>query len=74
MDPTALSHLAAVNVASPSLSRPSLPAPAGENVSGPSTGDSAAGASKGGDQEKEKFLGFKRLVSFGLRRDSQPLP
>jgi hypothetical protein len=73
MDPSSSSHLTVASLASPSASRLSLPLPgvAGENASGPSTGDSNAAGPKG-EQKREKFSDFKRFVSFGLRRDSQP--
>ncbi|KAJ7268661.1 Vps53-like protein [Mycena haematopus] len=83
MDPAGLTHFSS-NLSSPGGSRVSLPLSGGgatsENsifanltspgTSGPSTGASVADG-RPGDQ-RQVFSDFRRFVSFGLRRDTQP--
>ncbi|KII92548.1 hypothetical protein PLICRDRAFT_37313 [Plicaturopsis crispa FD-325 SS-3] len=75
MDPSATSH-----IGSPNASRVNLPISSGESMfaalgspplSGPSTGSSDRTVGAEG-QKREVFSDFRRFVSFGLRRDTQP--
>ncbi|KAF8210667.1 Vps53-like protein [Mycena galopus ATCC 62051] len=83
MDPTGLTQLNS-NLSSPGGSRVSLPLSgsgatsetsifanlASPGTSGPSTGTSVADGRLGG--QGQVFSDFRRFVSFGLRRDTQP--
>lgn len=86
MDPSNVAQFS--GLISPGGSRVSLPlagsaSSGGESIftalgspplSGPSTGSSAAdgAASRTAEQKREVFSDFRRFVSFGLRRDTQP--
>ncbi|KAJ7497608.1 Vps53-like protein [Mycena latifolia] len=84
MDPAGPPQLGS-NLSSPGGSRVSLPLAGGSasgesgifanltspGTSGPSTGTSVADGGRPGDQ-RQVFSDFRRFVSFGLRRDTQP--